>query len=474
LREDHLVVADFFAHARDRFLLGSLTDATQRYDAIIGNPPFVRYQNFPEEQRSAAFEIMRQAGLNPNRLTNAWAPFLVASTFLLEDEGRLGMVIPAELFQVNYAAEIRRFLSDQYNRIAIVTFKKLVFPDILQEVVLLLCERGGNGPPGIRVVEAAAAEDLAALDQRAVDALPLKPINHSTEKWTQYFLDTDEILLLRRLLDSGDLTPAHRVMDVDVGVVTGENRFFVLGGEQARQLAAREYCVPVVTRTSHLPGVIFTAEDWRANESRGYPTHLLNLSGVAQHALPEPLKAYLKTGEEQGIPRQYKCSIRKRWHDVPSVSVPDAFILRQVHTYPKITLNAAGATSTDTIHRVRMKNKTDGKTVAAAFLNSLTFAFAEVMGRSYGGGVLTFEPSESEMLPLPLRCAERLDFDAIDAHLRAGRIDDVLDYTDPILLGEGLGLSAREARALRGIWHKLKARRMGRNGDRGNHASSTA
>ena len=209
LREDHLVVDDFFACYRDRFLLGSLTEATQRYDAIIGNPPFVRYQNFPEEQRSAAFEMMRQAGLRPTRLTNSWAPFLVAATFLLEDEGRLGMVIPAELFQVSYAAEIRRFLTDQYTRITIVTFKKLVFPDILQEVVLLLCERGGNGQPGIRVVEIASAEELAALDHRAVDAVPLKPVNHSAEKWTQYFLQTNEILLLRGLLESGALTPAR-------------------------------------------------------------------------------------------------------------------------------------------------------------------------------------------------------------------------------------------------------------------------
>ena len=99
--------------------------------------------------------------------------------------------------------------------------------------------------------------------------------------------------------------------------------------------------------------------------------------------------------------------IRNRWYVVPSVWVPNAFMLRQVHHYPKIILNDADATCTDTIHRVRLRNGTSAKTVAAAFLNSLTFAFSEVIGRSYGGGVLELEPNEAEMLPLPLLGADR-------------------------------------------------------------------
>lgn len=65
------------------------------YDAIIGNPPFIRYQHFPENHRAIAFYLMQRAGLHPNRLTNAWVPFLIASTLLLSKHGRLAMVIPA-------------------------------------------------------------------------------------------------------------------------------------------------------------------------------------------------------------------------------------------------------------------------------------------------------------------------------------------------------------------------------------------
>jgi adenine-specific DNA-methyltransferase len=108
---------------------------------------------------------------------------------------------------------------------------------------------------------------------------------------------------------------------------------------------------------------------------------------------------------------------------------------------------------------------TPAKTVATAFLNSLTFAFAEVMGRSYGGGVLELEPNEAEKLPLPLIGADALDLHALDQLLRAGKIEAVLDVTDTVLLRNGLGLNDKEIRMLRTIWQKLRDRRINRKPD---------
>ena len=128
----------------------------------------------------------------------------------------------------------------------------------------------------------------------------------------------------------------------------------------------------------------------------------------------------------------------------------------------KLVLNAAQAVCTDTIHRVRFLDGVNGETVTAAYLNSLTFAFAEVTGRSYGGGVLTFEPSEAERLPLPLTNAKKLNLLQFDQLLRANDIETVLDITDRILLQDGLGLSNRQIKMLRGIWVKLRDRRINR------------
>lgn len=447
---------DFFSYCQEH-----LNDR-RLFDAVIGNPPFIRYQNFIEEQRVPAFALMRQAGMKPNRLTNTWVPFIVASSFLLSEKGRLGLVVPAELLQVNYAAELRRFLSDYFNKITIITFRKLVFEGIQQEVVLLLAERNGGGRAGIRTVELSSMSDLASYQHTEFVNSELKPMDHSTEKWTQYFLSRGEINLLRTLRAEAGLTESGQVMDVDVGIVTGQNQFFVLNRETVEQYGLKDYTRPLVGRSGHLKGVIFSEDDWRTNVKNNLPAYLLDLPSVPAAALPVAVRNYVREGERAKLHVGYKCRIRNHWHAVPSIWTPAAFMLRQIHAYPKIILNNASATCTDTIHRVKFRNGARGEIVTAAFLNSLTFAFAEVVGRSYGGGVLELEPNEAERLPLPLEGAESLNLSLIHNLLLENDIDRVLDVTDEILLVQGLGLSLKDVNRLRGIWRKLRDRRINR------------
>jgi adenine-specific DNA-methyltransferase len=194
-------------------------------------------------------------------------------------------------------------------------------------------------------------------------------------------------------------------------------------------------------------------------------SRLLCLPDAPLERLPAAVQQYVIEGEEQGFHKGYKCRIRDHWYAVPSIWTPDAFMLRQIHNHPRLILNGTDATSTDTIHRVRFNAKAPPKTVAAAFLNSLTFAFAEVMGRSYGGGVLELEPNEAERLLLPLQDAERLNFDHIDTLVRRGDIEAVLAITDQTLLIEGLKLSQREVATLCNAWRRLRDRRIHRNHD---------
>jgi adenine-specific DNA-methyltransferase len=465
----HIHIGDFFSHAEQTLfeipvLIGTLTPTTT-FDAIVGNPPFIRYQNFPEELRSIATHLMEYAGFKPSKLMNTWLPFLLISSHLLSENGRLGMVIPAELFQVNYAAEARQFLSNFFPRLGIITFEQLVFPDIQQEVVLLLAEKGGE-TSGIRVVEMANPDELATFNPDDFYSAELKEMDHSTEKWTQYFLSQAEINLLREMRAREDITLSGEILDVDVGVVTGQNKFFIVTRQQARENQLEPHLERIVSRSAHLQGAVFSASDWFTNVEQDYPALFFSPPEQTIDDLPVPLREYIRFGEAQKYHTGYKCRIRPMWYIVPSVWIPDAFMLRQVHGYPKLILNDAQATCTDTIHRVRFINGVSPKVAVCAFLNSLTFAFSEVTGRSYGGGVLTFEPSEAESLPMPLRGAGNLDIDLIDKHLRNNDIDAVLDITDRVLLVEGMGLSEAQVRMLRNIWRKLRDRRINRKHSR--------
>ncbi len=446
----------------DFFNYISNANGEAHFDVVIGNPPFIRYQNFPEEHREVAFKMMEEMNLKPNKLTNIWVPFLVISASKLNRFGKLAMVIPAELFQVKYAAETRVFLSKFFSRITIVTFKKLVFADIQQEIVLMLCEKDVTTNKGIRVLELNNLSELNSIEVSKVQKSDVKVLEHSTEKWTKYFLDETEIQLLRKIKNDTRIKPCSDKMEVDVGIVTGRNEFFMLSKELVSKWKLKGHTTKVVSKSNHFKGIVFSEEDFENNSDDNCPAHLFLPENKEYSLLPKVCREYIAYGEEMGFNTGYKCRIRKNWYITPSMWSPDAFVLRQVGDYPKLILNKTNASSTDTIHRVRFKTKVKPENIALSYLNSLTFAFSEILGRSYGGGVLTFEPSEIEEIPLPLLGTNKIEFKKIDSLIRQRKIEEVLDIVDNELLIKQLKFSESEVQMLRGIWKKLAGRRNGR------------
>ena len=87
-------------------------NTSKRFDLVIGNPPYIRYQFFDKQQQVAAEDIFIKAGLTYSKLTNAWVSFVVGASLLLKEEGgKIGFVLPAEVLQVSYAQQLRQFIA---------------------------------------------------------------------------------------------------------------------------------------------------------------------------------------------------------------------------------------------------------------------------------------------------------------------------------------------------------------------------
>lgn len=450
-----VVCKDFFTYYQEKI------EGQTQFDVIVGNPPFIRYQHFTEEYRKIAFALMNKHGFQPNRLTNIWLPFLVLSCEALKPTGRVGMVIPAELFQVDYAAEARQFLSMFFDKLTLVTFKRLVFDDIQQEVILLLGERGCD-KHGIRVAELNDMTDLIAQGQVCLENTELKELDHSRDKWVKYYLSNEELELLKRLNSDPRISNATDLFEVNVGLVSGENDFFIMNRATVDEFNLQRSVIPIISRSDQLKGVQLTNEDYSNLIELGKKVFFFAPGNKEFDALTDEEKVYIQWGEEKGFNKNYKCRIRPKWYHVPQTWCADAFLIRQAHLYPRMILNEKKALVTDTLHKVRFLDGIDGKQVAAAFLNIYTFALSETLGRSYGGGVLTFEPGEMRKIRIPMQMAEQLDLSKIDRWQRNGEIDKILEYTDTVLLKEGLELSEREINLLHSIWEKLCSRRMTR------------
>jgi adenine-specific DNA-methyltransferase len=423
-------------------------------DAIVGNPPFLRSAEMPSGERDLALSLLEAWGWEPTRGMNAWVYFLLGSISLLRPGGRIAMVIPAELLQADYAKSVRHALSREFGKVTVVIIRGSIFHQVDQKTLLVLGEKGG---PPMLTFAAASPQELLCGTLKLI--LPANPEAPPFGRWDSYLLPARERSVMQRIQRAVGTIALGECASVDVGVVTGQNSFFLLTNSEIRMLAARPVTRRVLGRTRFLKGLWLVGRDWGDIENES-PSNLLAIS--PEVSISSQLEAYIAEGEEIGLARQYKCSIRDPWYSIPSTWVPDAFLSRQFGTHPRLCVNKVDATCTDTILRVNINPCLRRESVAARFVNSMTFAHAELVGRRYGGGVLELMPRDAERLriPEPGFSAPTAVTQELDKCLRDGDVEAALDVGDHLFLREQLELSQNMCYELRRAWHRLRGFRL--------------
>jgi adenine-specific DNA-methyltransferase len=452
-------VADFFT-----------LEPRPAYDAVVGNPPYVRYQDFAGEARARGREAALRAGVNLTRLASSWAAFTVHAALFLRPGGRLALVLPAELLSVNYAAEVRSFLMRRFGRVRLVLFTERVFPGVLEEVVLLLAEgRGGTDHCELLQVqdvadlvgEAGAASGVSTWRPRADDA-----------KWTSALVPGPALDVYTRVLTTPGVATLHGWGETTLGAVTGNNTYFAMSPARAAAagLEPGADLLPLSPPGSrHLRRLRLTALDRRRLGEQGRATWLFRPEGDPSPAA----RAYIAEGERLGVPAAYKCRVRSPWWRVPVVPPADLLLTYMNADTPRLSANPARAYHLNSVHGVYLRPglREAGRALPVASLNSLTLLGAETVGRAYGGGMLKLEPREADRLPVPapalvraLRGELAAVLPAVEGALAAGRLLDAVRAVDRVVLTGGLGVPAADVAALAAAREVLAGRRSARSG----------
>ncbi|ANF98605.1 Eco57I restriction-modification methylase domain-containing protein [Paenibacillus bovis] len=442
----------------------------QNFDLIVGNPPYIRYQYLTEKQRIEQSLILTSSGMKSNKLINAWVSFVVASTHLMSENSRIGLVIPAELLQVAYSEGLRTYLMQNLQRITILTFKELIFPDVEQEVVIFLGEKISDyeGEHQIKLLEYNNINEL--INNFDNENIAYMNVEYNNSKWTSYFLNVEENALIQQIKNDTRFVQFNNVADVDIGITTGNNNFFCVNFQTVEEYNLFDITRPLIARSVSIRGTYYDEAEWNYNIDRGAKAFLLDFPLKNFEDYLDGHKRYILEGEERKEHVGYKCSIRERWYRVPSIWIPDAFFLRRNYLYPKFVLNEVNAVSTDTMHRIRFKENINPKLAVLAHYNSISLAFTEIEGRSYGGGVLEILPGEVEKLTLPnLFALEIADaqiqeiIDSLETFVREN--DDIsafLPELDKKILVDLLNIPEEIIISFRKIWIKLRERRLNR------------
>lgn len=454
-----LTVGDFFAQTPPAQLGGSLP----WMDSVIGNPPFIRYHDHKGDARKRSATAALAQGVRLSGLASSWAALLVHASGFLKPEGRVAMVLPAELMTVGYAEPIRRWLRQRFAAVHLVLFEELQFHDAEEQVVLLVA-RGSGGCDAFALHQVADAEDLRRL--HVFDGVAVAP--SAEGKWTDLLLPTERRTMFRKVtaehfVDLGDYGAP------ELGTVTGANRFFTLTeGTRENFGLTRNDVIPIVPPgTKHLKGTRFTKGRWEQLKLQGERVWMLNPKTKAPKG---GLARYIAHGEQLDVHEAYKCTVRSPWWRPPAVGSPDLFFTYMSHRYPRLIANEAGVTFVNSMHGVVLRDDApecakDALPLLA--LNSASMLGAEVFGRSYGGGILKMEPSEAAKLPVPspevlsrawATVANRRAH--LDELLRAGQWQEVVTEVDEAVLVNAAGVTGDDVAALRAEAARLRLRRI--------------
>lgn len=439
------------------FALPRLDRKDDQFDAVVGNPPFVRYQYLPSEFQEESEKIFAKLDCAFTKHTNAWVPFILASMALLRAGGRLAMVVPSEIIHVMHAQSLRSYLGRECSRIVIIDPEELWFENTLQGAVILLAQKRQSAAEKAEGVAVFPVRSREFLEQtpREIFTAPLA-INGKTVagKWTRALLDPPVRKLMDALETNEDVHRFDDIASVDVGIVTGANKFFLVDNDTIEKYNLARWAHPMFGRSEHCPGIIYDKQQHIENAKVGNPTNFLWFD---KNAGEDPnVKAYVKSGEAQELHTRFKCRVRKPWYTVPSVYSTEIGMLKRSHHMPRLILNKAGAYTTDTAYRIT--SKVNAEHLVASFLNPLTALSAELEGRHYGGGVLELVPSEIERVLIPIAKKLKFDLRKLDDAVRTMPMDDLVEKNGQIIFGQ-MSTSKADVDCLMAGWQKLRNRR---------------
>lgn len=481
-------------HRADEVLAGAGLPATIRrgdflevparpeHDVVVGNPPFIRYQGFTGDARLAGQRAAAAQGVKLTGLASSWAPFVVHAAGLLRPGGRLGMVLPGELLNRNYAGAVRQFLLQRFARVTVVLFERRIFPEVSEEVVLLLAE-GQGGCDGLRVHHVGALEEVAAL--LAVgdgDATWSPPAEQAP--WTAAHLPPGVLDTYAALSAGGAFAPLQTWGAPRLGIVTGSNRFFMLTAlEVADRGLGDDDVVPVSPPGSrHLRSLSFSARDWAGMGESGAAVYLFRPAATDEPSLSAGARRLIREGRDAGVADAYKCRVRRPWWRVPDQAPPDAFVTYMNHDAVQLASNDAGVRCVNSVHGLRFDPDLGPARalLPLSAMNSVSRLSGELVGRSFGGGMLQLLPREAARLLVPgpellRRCADDLRGiePGVRSALRRGEVDAAVEAVDEVVLGRDRLGTGPQVGALRAAHAALRGRRMSRSGGAAGYGTSS-
>ena len=166
------------------FLSVSPNDFSARFDAVVGNPPYVRHHEFKADQRQSARKIREIELPSLSGLANLWAYFVVHACQFLKTGGRVAWLLPSAFEYADYSKQITTFLCKNFAQVTVARLTERVFKsEGADEATIVVTATGWRSPQKqhrqVRRIELSSLQDL----RLELSSTPRKNSRTSSAAW---------------------------------------------------------------------------------------------------------------------------------------------------------------------------------------------------------------------------------------------------------------------------------------------------
>lgn len=176
------------------------------FDAIVGNPPYVRIQTLPENQ----VKYLSQHFHSATRSYDLYVNFIERGFNLLRQDGMLGEILPNKFFRTDYGEGLRDFLSKHHAVSEVVDFGANQVFSATTYTCLLFLKKGFN--ENVRYAKAEASA-------RSLEALRFSGIRSNALTKAAWSFSDDRTLSIESKLERN----SNRLLDLPASMSRGSS-----------------------------------------------------------------------------------------------------------------------------------------------------------------------------------------------------------------------------------------------------------
>jgi adenine-specific DNA-methyltransferase len=377
-----------------------LSDWSEKYDGIICNPPYFRFQNFSRRSEILMdFQLHLQMKLTG--LTNLHSLFLLKASQQLSEGGRAAFIVPSEFLNSDYGKRVKHYLLKHgvLKYIILFDYRSNVFEDAITTSAILLLANDNSSR--INFVTVHSQDELIELSTR-IRAYP-----SFGEIGSSYSSDElDPLVKWRRYyqgLNGGhyvNLVPFTKYARVMRGIATGDNDYFTFGKTQIREHRIKTTSLlPCITKASHSKSSFFTSDDFEDLKSQDKRCYLLN----AVDSRDESVIKYIKLGEKKGVNQRYLTKNRNPWYSLENRPPAPFWVSVFTRGGLRFVRNEAMVRNLTCFHGIYPLHgfEEDMELLFGYFLTPTSMGVFSNSRREYGNGLDKFEPHDVNHAMVP-------------------------------------------------------------------------